>query len=356
MKKWLIVLIALLLAAACTASAQTVRFEDGNVTLAAMDADGEPLPEPVSADQMVLLGTDEGGNVAIYVNGAVVYASPEALAGLSDGLSRIELPGLGALETLQSGADREDVAQLQQALIDLGYLEGTADGLYGGKSRTAVSAFQEAMGLEATGAADPVTRQLILSLAGEEVTVSTYVDPSVQFEAILDRASDDLSPLFGKGLNFDYDDIAGTGFITNDSAVHLEDAGAADIDRCTQDVTFGFLVVDSNGAVTIRPVAQVVSAAVRRPIVQNMLLKSGDRRVTIKATGTVNGLQGSQSLETVTVNLSATAIELLAHCEEAGELKIRLQGKYQSWDVTVPAEQLAAIAQIGQIAAELTAA
>ncbi len=56
---------------------------------------------------------------------------------------------------LQKGSKGEGVRRLQQALIDGGYLDDTADGSYGPKTAAAVSAAQEALGMEADGVASP---------------------------------------------------------------------------------------------------------------------------------------------------------------------------------------------------------
>ena len=45
--------------------------------------------------------------------------------------------------TLYNGCSGEEVRQLQQALIDLGFLKGTADGIFGSKTEDAVRAFQK---------------------------------------------------------------------------------------------------------------------------------------------------------------------------------------------------------------------
>ena len=41
--------------------------------------------------------------------------------------------------TLYNGCSGEEVRQLQQALIDLGFLDGKADGVFGNKTENAVS-------------------------------------------------------------------------------------------------------------------------------------------------------------------------------------------------------------------------
>lgn len=61
---------------------------------------------------------------------------------------------------IQGGASARTAAQvkqLQQALIGLGYLQGTADGAYGSMTREAVRQYQKAYGLGADGSAGPDT-------------------------------------------------------------------------------------------------------------------------------------------------------------------------------------------------------
>ena len=53
------------------------------------------------------------------------------------------------------------VAQLQEALIELGYLSGKADGTYGDKTAAAVKAFQKANGLTADGTAGEETQKVL---------------------------------------------------------------------------------------------------------------------------------------------------------------------------------------------------
>lgn len=57
-------------------------------------------------------------------------------------------------QLLQSGADGDQVMALQEALIELGYLRGTADGVYGSATAQAVMALQKANDYPITGYAD----------------------------------------------------------------------------------------------------------------------------------------------------------------------------------------------------------
>jgi peptidoglycan hydrolase-like protein with peptidoglycan-binding domain len=67
-------------------------------------------------------------------------------------------------ELIRGSRDSGDswaVYSLQMKLIELGYMSGSADGVYGGATETAVKTFQSENGLEATGVADSVTQEKI---------------------------------------------------------------------------------------------------------------------------------------------------------------------------------------------------
>ena len=64
---------------------------------------------------------------------------------------------------LQQGSTGDAVIALQNALIELGYLTGTADGQYGARTAAAVTALQTRNGYPATGAADANLQAFIYS-------------------------------------------------------------------------------------------------------------------------------------------------------------------------------------------------
>ena len=87
-----------------------------------------------------------------------------------------ETLGYGTLEKGDTGAA---VKKLQQRLIDLGYLTGKADGDFGAKTKTAVAAFQAAIGLNSTGVADPDTQEyLYASTAPSAPTAQPAAQPT----------------------------------------------------------------------------------------------------------------------------------------------------------------------------------
>lgn len=81
-------------------------------------------------------------------------------------------------QLLQSGSDGNQVIALQEALIELGYLRGTADGVYGSATAQAVIAFQQSNSLPTTGYADANLQALLFSgkpvnASGSKVDVKT---------------------------------------------------------------------------------------------------------------------------------------------------------------------------------------
>ena len=75
--------------------------------------------------------------------------------------------------TLKYGSRGEAVRKLQQALIDQGYLKGSADGVFGNKTENAVRAFQKAKKLKVDGLAGKKTQELLYGSSGSKTTSSS---------------------------------------------------------------------------------------------------------------------------------------------------------------------------------------
>ena len=94
-------------------------------------------------------------------------------------------------QLLQSGADGNHVTALQEALIELGFLRGTADGIYGSATAQAVMAFQRANSYPVNGYADANLQALIFN--GKPVNASgkkTEVRTLPAIEGITVRSGD----------------------------------------------------------------------------------------------------------------------------------------------------------------------
>lgn len=105
-----------------------------------------------------------------------------------------------AATTLHNGSEGEEVRELQQALIDLGYLKGTADGKFGTNTENAVRAFQKKNKLTVDGLAGTTTKALILSQAEAKRKPTPTAAPTgspAQPTATPAPGSDTTSSLFG---------------------------------------------------------------------------------------------------------------------------------------------------------------
>lgn len=89
-------------------------------------------------------------------------------------------PAAEGYQTLQKGSKGDDVKALQQRLIELNYLSGSADGDYGGKTATAVELFQSTAGLSANVIADAATQEALF--AGDAPKAKVY--QSMDYKAI----------------------------------------------------------------------------------------------------------------------------------------------------------------------------
>ena len=93
-----------------------------------------------------------------YIRVATIVSAtpaPETSVNTPDSISSYQL--------LQAGADGAQVAVLQEALIELGYLSGKADGKYGPGTTNAVISFQKKNDLPVTGYADVNMQALLFS-------------------------------------------------------------------------------------------------------------------------------------------------------------------------------------------------
>ena len=76
--------------------------------------------------------------------------------------------------TLKQGSRGDLVKTVQQKLIKWGYLKGSADGIFGAKTKTAVIAFQKKNGLTADGIVGTRTAQALgISLSSTTSTSSS---------------------------------------------------------------------------------------------------------------------------------------------------------------------------------------
>ena len=304
-----------------------------------------------------LLGQAADGSWIIFADSLYLTVPEEALEDLLiqlDASAINSMPQVDAITPLARKAKGDEVVALQENLIALGYMTGNADGSYGGACQKAVSAFQKAMGLPQTGEADTLTQMLIISAMQEPVSVVPHIDPAERYAAIAGKTDANLEVLAEARMSLDYDDIEGTGTISNRSVIAFDGSGESDIDQYSFTLQFVMLVRQGeDGMVTIDPAVCVSCECVRRPIMQEIILKSGDERHTLAFTELDNGLNGAKSVETGIALLDEETVDMLANASGEGELKIRINGKYQSFDTSLSEEDLAAASALGQTAKAL---
>ena len=84
------------------------------------------------------------------------------------------LTSASAATVLEVGSKGSNVVKVQQKLIQFGYLSGTADGLYGEKTRAAVLWFQRRNGLTQDGKVGPATAAALgVTLSGSSGSSSS---------------------------------------------------------------------------------------------------------------------------------------------------------------------------------------
>ena len=157
------------------------KVEGEEIAFAEFEIEGEPAPE----EERTAAGAH--GNFSGRLPSAP-KATPEPTA----------RPSSGELRALEKGDRGDEVRRLQQALIDLDYLEGPADGVYGDQTEQAVRAFQRVNALRGVfyGVADLRTLELLYS--GEALP---YADPEVVLAVDEDKEANWKDTAAGSSLS-----------------------------------------------------------------------------------------------------------------------------------------------------------
>lgn len=137
-----------------------------NAATAAPEIDPTPTPEPTIPPTPAVyapFGAQYGYGGANLIPETPtpdpVSVTPTPAAAPTDTPKPTKAP----TRTLKKNFTGEDVKQLQQALIDLGYLNDAADGTFGTNTEEAVIRFQAVNGLSADGLAGVKTQELLYS-------------------------------------------------------------------------------------------------------------------------------------------------------------------------------------------------
>jgi peptidoglycan hydrolase-like protein with peptidoglycan-binding domain len=122
----------------------------------------EPTQADTSAEQTVALSTAASATVAPTAATTATIAPTATVTAVPR-----------AYDTLSQGSSGAAVALLQQRLIDLGYLDDAADGIFGNKTCAAVKSFQSQNGLISTGIADSDTLTYLYTAGAKTAAIAT---------------------------------------------------------------------------------------------------------------------------------------------------------------------------------------
>ena len=159
-------------------SAADALFSDG----AAPQATQVPAAAASDADVLnaaaALFGDVNYDQQAVYTPSAATASIASGDGTDEDMYGADDTASANAYPTLQLGdSDGTDsvayIVFLQNRLIELGYLNDAADGVYGENTQTAVREFQRSNGLQTSGIADPATQEKIYSDTSTLVLAST---------------------------------------------------------------------------------------------------------------------------------------------------------------------------------------
>ena len=276
-----------------------------------------------------------------------LYVSKEELQLL---LPRLDLDAFLQMEEADAipiGTKGDKARVLQEVLISLGFLEGPADGDYGGGTADAVRRFQETHDLEVTGIADSYTVMLIQAVSnGLEDVIETstkgYDSASEKFPEIANKTEADLEPFLGGRWHFQYDVFEEKGFI--DPGI---DFGSFEVESPQIDRIRGALAIkvvinrdDDTRYFVPTPAIAVETTGAYRPYVQGAVL-IGDGTARLDGGKSSGKITGTTLEESGYIPLNQEALELLA----SGSVHtVRLLGKNTSYDmeVTYDVEKMAA--------------
>ena len=238
----------------------------------------------------VLTVTSRNGDwLAVTYNGQSGYIAAEYVRLNGDGSSQPSAPAVTSAPSdgaLSVGSRGDAVKSLQQKLIDLGYLSGSADGIFGESTKKAVMAFQSAKGLTADGQAGSST---LAALGGGTIAPAVTSAPTAAPDAAVtttllkkgDRG-EQVKSLQQKLIDLGY--LAGSadgifGESTKKAVMAFQSAKGLKADGQAGSATLAAL--GSGG--TIAPAVTSAPTAAPDAAVTATLLKKGDRGEQVKS-------------------------------------------------------------------------
>ena len=269
-------------------------------------------------------------------------------------LSFSELPTVTGWTDLGQGAGGDLVIAAQKELIDLGFLEGTADGVYGSGTAGAVSAFQQENGLPATGVLDAVTYLYLDEQAKDREPLETPYPPVYTVEDKFDDIVDDvedasvLEAYVKPEWNYSFDAFEGEGLITEGTVLGTYEDSSRPVDTISLTVSPVMKVKRlDTGMISVYPILQVKSIGAYRPYVSSIILKAGNAVCELGDAELSGALTGTQVEETAEIPVSPESLEKLTGSEDA-PLEIRVKGNSRTYDLEATAGVEELVEAVGQ--------
>ena len=269
-------------------------------------------------------------------------------------LSFSELPTVTGWTDLGQGAGGDLVIAAQKELIDLGFLEGTADGVYGSGTAGAVSAFQQENGLPATGVLDAVTCLYLDEQAKDREPLETPYPPVYTVEDKFDDIMDDvedasvLEAYVRPEWNYSFDAFEGEGLITDGTVLGTYEDSSRPVDTISLTVSPVMKVKRlDTGMISVYPILQVKSIGAYRPYVSSIILKAGNAVCELGDAELSGALTGTQVEETAEIPVSPESLEKLTGGEDT-PLEIRVKGNSRTYDLDVKAGVEELVEAVGQ--------
>ena len=140
--------------------------------------DSQKTPNAASPTQAAQVQNTAAGNFIVF--GATATPGQQIIVTPTPAIVVTATPAPAAAptySTLRKGDEGPEVVTLQQALAELGYLSGAADGNFGTGTQTAVKKFQADQGLEADGIAGKKTLEALYAKSSVTPIPETTVGP-----------------------------------------------------------------------------------------------------------------------------------------------------------------------------------
>ena len=279
---------------------------------------------------------------AVILGNQVGYVSTEDLETLIPKLDLETLPAAWDMTDYAVGSSGDGAAAIQEQLIELEYLTGTADGIYGNGTAGAVSDFQSACNLEATGTADAVTQWLLQKKTQKENEEPLKLEyPPVfhveeKFAAFYQKTDIDLTAFLDPSWKLEYDEYRGIGTLAMKPELVLGsmETGSSAIEKLSAETYLELSVIsDEEGKVTMQPIICIRTRGAFRPYIKNLYLKTGEDVYELPVAEQKSSIENTDVLEISKITLISDAGNAL---KAADENSIILLAEGQNQDFQIP--------------------